>query len=159
MRAAERCPEKAGGGGSSPSLATTFSNTYRQSKTLFHSGSFQNIGLSRLASRMKSSYGCFFEWLSIPKRSADRISRRLRFDATLNASRCRLRPKKNSHAAALVDLNPVLYWGRRGRASKIAGPKQGYPTPPQVHKGLLASMLGYGWIDPHRHQARHCQNL
>jgi len=29
MRAAERCPEKAGGGGSSPSLATTFSISYR----------------------------------------------------------------------------------------------------------------------------------
>ena len=58
MRAAERCPEKAGVGGSSPSLATTFSNTYSQPETPFHSGSFQNLGLSRLASRRKSSYGC-----------------------------------------------------------------------------------------------------
>ena len=57
MRAAERYPEKAGVGGSSPSLATTFSNTYSQSKTPFHSGSFQNIGLSRLASRMKLNVG------------------------------------------------------------------------------------------------------
>ena len=63
---AERRPEKAGVGGSSPSLATTFSNTYSQSKTPFHSGSFQNNGLSRLASRMKSSYGWFCGWLSIP---------------------------------------------------------------------------------------------
>ena len=47
----ERSPEKAGVGGSSPSLATTFSITYGHSKTPFHSGSFQNIGLSRLASR------------------------------------------------------------------------------------------------------------
>ena len=64
MRAAERCPEKAGVGGSSPSLATTFSIAYSQSKTLFHSGSFQNIGLSRLASRMKLNDGT--KWLSIP---------------------------------------------------------------------------------------------
>ena len=47
----ECSPEKAGVGGSSPSLATTFSITYSHSKTPFHSGSFQNIGLSRLASR------------------------------------------------------------------------------------------------------------
>src|ERR1019366_9009220 len=35
-------PEKAGGGGSSPSLATMFSVVYRPSKTQFHSTSFQN---------------------------------------------------------------------------------------------------------------------
>ena len=38
----ERSPEKAGVGGSIPSLATTFSTIYRHSKTQFHSISFQN---------------------------------------------------------------------------------------------------------------------
>jgi hypothetical protein len=41
----------------SPSLATTFSIAYSQSRTPLHSGSFQNIGLSRLDGS---------EWLSIP---------------------------------------------------------------------------------------------
>ena len=41
MRAAERCPEKAGVGGSSPSLATTFSNTYRRLISSFGSNWFQ----------------------------------------------------------------------------------------------------------------------
>ena len=67
MRAAERCPEKAGVGGSSPSLATTLSITYSQSKIPFHSGSFQNIGLSRLASRDEIETmglsGSLFRWL------------------------------------------------------------------------------------------------
>jgi hypothetical protein len=36
----ERSPEKAGVGGSIPSLATTFSNTYKYPKTHFHSISF-----------------------------------------------------------------------------------------------------------------------
>ena len=44
MRAAERCPEKAGVGGSSPSLATTFSRSYSHSKIQFHCVSFQNLG-------------------------------------------------------------------------------------------------------------------
>ena len=54
----ESSPKKAGVGGSSPSLATTLSITFSQSETPFHSVSFQNIGLSRLASRMKSNNGC-----------------------------------------------------------------------------------------------------
>jgi len=53
MRAADRCPEKAGVGGSIPSLATTFSSTYRLFQTRFHSDSFQNFGLSGLASEMR----------------------------------------------------------------------------------------------------------
>jgi hypothetical protein len=47
----ERSPEKAGVGGSIPSLATTFSSTYRLFQ--FHSDSFQNFGLSGLASEMR----------------------------------------------------------------------------------------------------------
>jgi hypothetical protein len=39
----ERSPEKAGVGGSIPSLATMFSITYRPPETQFHSISFQNI--------------------------------------------------------------------------------------------------------------------
>src|SRR6516225_4566553 len=38
-------PEKAGVGGSIPSLATMFSITYRPSPRQFHSVSFQNFGL------------------------------------------------------------------------------------------------------------------
>ena len=54
MKTADRGPEKAGVGGSIPSLATTFSNTYSRSKTEFHSVSFQKLfGLSRLASRVR----------------------------------------------------------------------------------------------------------
>src|SRR5262249_6718192 len=41
---AVRGPEKAGVGGSIPSLATIFLKTYRQSKTEFHSISFQKNG-------------------------------------------------------------------------------------------------------------------
>jgi hypothetical protein len=37
----ERSPEKAGVGGSIPSLATMFSITYKHSETSFHSISFQ----------------------------------------------------------------------------------------------------------------------
>ena len=47
---ADSSPEKAGVGGSIPSLATMFSTTYRPSKTQLHSISFQNFGLLRLAS-------------------------------------------------------------------------------------------------------------
>ena len=39
----ERSPEKAGVGGSIPSLATMFSIAYSSPKTQFHSNSFQNI--------------------------------------------------------------------------------------------------------------------
>jgi hypothetical protein len=39
----ERSPEKAGLGGSIPSLATMFSVTYRSSKNQFHSVSFQKL--------------------------------------------------------------------------------------------------------------------
>ena len=46
---AERSPETAGVGGSIPSLATMFSETYRHSKTQFHSISFQNFCPSRFA--------------------------------------------------------------------------------------------------------------
>jgi hypothetical protein len=46
----ERSPEKAGVGGSIPSLATTFSITYSHSNRQFHSISFQNNGAGRLAS-------------------------------------------------------------------------------------------------------------
>ena len=50
-------PEKAGVGGSIPSLATMFSITSRPSKSQFHSVSFQNLGLLGFASRMKSGIG------------------------------------------------------------------------------------------------------
>jgi hypothetical protein len=43
-------PEKAGVGGSIPSLATMFSTTYRHSIRQFHSISFQNYGARKLAS-------------------------------------------------------------------------------------------------------------
>jgi hypothetical protein len=46
----ERSPEKAGVGGSIPSLATIFSISYRPSKKQFHSVSFQNFGLLGFAS-------------------------------------------------------------------------------------------------------------
>ena len=48
----ERSPEKAGVGGSSPSLATMFSITYEHPDTPFYSNSFQNIpiGAGRFAS-------------------------------------------------------------------------------------------------------------
>jgi len=45
MKMADRSPEKAGGGGSIPSLATIKSTTYKPSKTQFHSISFQNLWL------------------------------------------------------------------------------------------------------------------
>jgi len=45
----ERSPEKAGGGGSIPSLATMFSITYEGRFPQFHSISFQNSGLSESA--------------------------------------------------------------------------------------------------------------
>ena len=41
MRAADRCPEKAGVGGSIPSLATTFSITSKLPDTPVYSNSFQ----------------------------------------------------------------------------------------------------------------------
>ena len=53
----EASPEKAGVGGSIPSLATMFSTTYRSSQEAFHSVSFQNFGLLRFASRMKLGMG------------------------------------------------------------------------------------------------------
>jgi hypothetical protein len=43
MRAADRCPEKAGVGGSIPSLATMFSIMYTASRIQFHSVSFQKL--------------------------------------------------------------------------------------------------------------------
>jgi hypothetical protein len=45
----ERSPEKAGVGGSIPSLATTFSITYKHAKAQFHSVSFQNFWLGGFA--------------------------------------------------------------------------------------------------------------
>jgi len=45
----ERSPEKAGVGGSIPSLATMFSVIYGPSKTQFHSDSFQNSWPLRFA--------------------------------------------------------------------------------------------------------------
>jgi hypothetical protein len=64
----ERSPEKAGVGGSIPSLATSFSVTYKHPKTQFHSISFQNYGSTSLPSWDRSvSWGCF--WL----RSSERI--------------------------------------------------------------------------------------
>jgi hypothetical protein len=45
----ERSPEKAGVGGSTPSLATIFSKTCRTPGTQFHSISFQNLGVERFA--------------------------------------------------------------------------------------------------------------
>jgi hypothetical protein len=67
----ERSPEKAGVGGSIPSLATMFSLSYRPSRSQFHSGSFQNFGPPGVASRMKlrweslalSRYRLFFRTL------------------------------------------------------------------------------------------------
>ncbi len=53
----ERSPEKAGVGGSIPSLATMFSITYRPSKTQFHSGSFQNFWSAGIRLRGESGYG------------------------------------------------------------------------------------------------------
>src|SRR4029077_11937983 len=46
----ERSPEKAGVGGSIPSLATMFSRLYGPLRTQFHSISFQNFGAQRPAS-------------------------------------------------------------------------------------------------------------
>ena len=45
----ERSPEKAGVGGSIPSLATTFSITYKHPQTQFYSISFQNSWLDVFA--------------------------------------------------------------------------------------------------------------
>ena len=61
----ERSPEKAGVGGSIPSLATTKSITYRPSGGYFHSISFQLNGAERLASsEMLTRIAAV--WLSIP---------------------------------------------------------------------------------------------
>jgi hypothetical protein len=49
MRMADSSPEKAGVGGSIPSLATTLSIAYKHPKTHFHSISFQNFWLVRIA--------------------------------------------------------------------------------------------------------------
>jgi hypothetical protein len=46
----ERSPEKAGVGGSIPSLATMFSTAYKAFLRHFHSISFQNYGAGRFAS-------------------------------------------------------------------------------------------------------------
>ena len=47
LRMGDYGPEKAGVGGSSPSLATMFSKTYNHSKTEFHSVSFQKTLVHR----------------------------------------------------------------------------------------------------------------
>ena len=52
----ERSPEKAGVGGSIPSLATIFSIAYRHPKTQFHSVSFQNYWSAEIRSRNESSW-------------------------------------------------------------------------------------------------------
>src|ERR1700722_14901522 len=57
----ERSPEKAGVGGSIPSLATTKSITYQPARRRFHSISFQNNGARRFASSENcrcASVGC-----------------------------------------------------------------------------------------------------
>jgi hypothetical protein len=54
----ERSPEKAGVGGSIPSLATTFSTAYKHPQPQFYSISFQNSWLDLFASW---SEGAFFE--------------------------------------------------------------------------------------------------
>ena len=51
IRAAESGPEKAGVGGSIPSLATTFSIAYSPPNTGFHSTSFQNLWLAAMRFR------------------------------------------------------------------------------------------------------------
>ena len=56
--------EKAGVGGSIPSLATTFSTAYRHAKTRFHSDSFQNFGPQRYASR-NERVGLVFGWSAL----------------------------------------------------------------------------------------------
>ena len=48
-------PEKAGVGGSIPSLATTKSTIYKRSETRFHSVSFQKIGPAGTRLEMKST--------------------------------------------------------------------------------------------------------
>jgi hypothetical protein len=50
LRLGESSPEKAGVGGSIPSLATMFSTAYKASLRHFHSISFQNYGAGRFAS-------------------------------------------------------------------------------------------------------------
>ena len=57
MRAADRCPEKAGVGGSIPSLATMFSSSYRHSKSQFHSVSFQYSWSAGMRQRDESGFG------------------------------------------------------------------------------------------------------
>ncbi len=57
----ERGPEKAGVGGSTPSLATILSRDYKHVGTHFHSISFQNLGAVRLTSEgMLVSESSFF---------------------------------------------------------------------------------------------------
>jgi hypothetical protein len=51
MPTREASPEKAGVGGSIPSLATTKQRTYKHPKTQFHCISFQNFGVAGLAFR------------------------------------------------------------------------------------------------------------
>ena len=60
----ERSPEKAGVGGSIPSLATMFSAACRPSNRHFHSVSFQNYGAGRLASSESAAW-IAGGWLSI----------------------------------------------------------------------------------------------
>jgi hypothetical protein len=81
----ERSPEKAGVGGSIPSLATMFSLSYRPSKNQFHSVSFQNFGPPGAASRMK------LKWES------------------LALSRCRLFSGWLDPYQSSVDLAPDLF--------------------------------------------------
>jgi hypothetical protein len=57
----ERSPEKAGVGGSIPSLATMFSTTYRHPYRQFHSISFQNYAARGFASSEKRPVG---DWQS-----------------------------------------------------------------------------------------------
>jgi hypothetical protein len=53
----ESSPEKAGVGGSIPSLATMFSITYGPSDRQFHSISFQNFDVLRTPLLMKTPFG------------------------------------------------------------------------------------------------------
>ena len=73
MRMADSSPEKAGVGGSIPSLATTFSKNYGHFKTDFHSVSFQNFSSAGMRQRNKAVLGDCITTQEAPLQSSSRL--------------------------------------------------------------------------------------
>ena len=93
MRAADRCPEKAGVGGSIPSLATMFSIMYTASRIQFHSVSFQKLWPVETRLSDETGFGVLPARFSIPL-----------FQITLGG----VKTKKEEWGAIEVDLRTLF---------------------------------------------------